>query len=88
MSKPPPPIFVQRETYRSRRLMDAARLLPVLGACLFAVPLLWPEEGGGTISTSRAMVYIFGVWALLIVATALLSRRLGRGGGEGGSGTE
>jgi hypothetical protein len=88
MRKPTPPLFVQRETYRSRRLMDAARLLPVLGACLFAVPLLWPDEGGGAISTSRAMIYIFGVWALLIVATALLSRRLGRDGSDGGSGAE
>ncbi|MFP4328125.1 MAG: hypothetical protein ACLFQL_08955 [Paracoccaceae bacterium] len=86
--RPSSPIFVQRQTYRSRRLMDAARLLPLLGACLFAVPLLWPDEDGGAIRTSRAMIYIFGVWTLLIVATALLSRRLGRDGDDGGSGAE
>ena len=34
---------VARKTYRRRRLMDVARLLPVLGALLFAVPLMWPD---------------------------------------------
>ncbi|WP_371039154.1 MULTISPECIES: hypothetical protein [unclassified Rhodosalinus] len=71
-----PPVFLQRELYRARRLADAARLLPILGACLFALPLLWRGEGG-EVSTSRAMLYLFAVWALLILAAALLSRRLG-----------
>ena len=66
-----PSVFLERQTYRRRRLMDAARLLPVLGALLFAVPLLWPaaNDAGGAapVPTSRAIRYIFVVWALLIL---------------------
>jgi len=66
-----PSVFLERQTYRRRRLMDAARLLPVLGALMFAVPLLWPgaDDPGGAapVPTSRAIRYIFGVWALLIL---------------------
>ena len=76
MTERSPPVFLQREFYRARRRADAARLLPILGACLFALPLLWRGEGG-EVSTSRAMLYLFGVWALLIIAAGLLSRRLG-----------
>ena len=68
-----PPVFLERQSYRRRRLMDAARLLPVLGALLFAVPLLWTGAdsagSGDPTPTSRAILYIFTAWALLILAT-------------------
>jgi hypothetical protein len=70
------PLFVARQTYRRRRLMDAARLLPLLGLLLWAVPLLWrnaPEDG---VASSGALIYIFGVWCALVLAAALLSARL------------
>ena len=35
-------MFLERRSYRQRRMMDALRLLPVLGLCLCMVPLLWP----------------------------------------------
>ncbi|MFT6673850.1 MAG: hypothetical protein ACJAVM_000021 [Sulfitobacter sp.] len=35
-------IFLERRSYRMRRMMDAVRLLPLLGLCLWMVPLLWP----------------------------------------------
>lgn len=54
-------------------MTDAARLLPVFGVLLFAVPLLWPTaDTTGTaepMATSRAILYIFSAWALLILAT-------------------
>lgn len=67
--------------------MDAARLLPFLGAMLFAVPLLWsvpdptgaqPDDG---VRMSEAILYIFGTWSVLIVTIALfgLSTRLWTG---------
>jgi hypothetical protein len=79
-----PAIFLERQSYRRRRLMDAARLLPLFGALLLAVPLLWPvtEPGGdpvtGAVPMSDAMVYIFSAWLVLIVTIALfgLSTRL------------
>ncbi len=71
------PIFVERQAYRRRRLLDAARALPVLGVMLWMIPLLWglPEEG---IGAARALIYIFFVWAGLICITAGLTTALGR----------
>ncbi len=71
-----PPIFLERQSYRRRRLLDAARLLPIMGAALFAVPLLWPRAGGGAdgVPTSSAILYIFSVWAGLIVVNAAFGR--------------
>jgi hypothetical protein len=73
-------LFLERRSYRQRRLMDALRLLPVLGAFLWAVPLLWSDAaaGGEGVATSRAMLYIFGVWALLALLAWALSSRLDR----------
>lgn len=61
--------------------MDAVRLLPFLGLMLWMVPLLWPvpdatpEPTEPTIAMSVALRYLFGVWALLILATWALWRR-------------
>ncbi|GAA6177894.1 hypothetical protein [Sulfitobacter pacificus] len=71
------PVFLERQTYRMRRLMDAVRLLPLLGVALWMVPLMWPlpdAEGGG-IAMSTALRYLFGVWLLLVVMRALLWRK-------------
>ena len=99
---PPPPVFLERQSYRRRRLMDAARLLPLLGALLFAVPLLWPApkgavvaeagtmaDGPGAVTMSEAMVYVFGVWAVLIALCALFgigARYWGQNDGPPGPG--
>lgn len=68
--------FVERRTYRRRRLMDIARLLPLMGALLFAVPLMWPNpdpypapDTHGGMATSAAITYIFVVWGGLIAAS-------------------
>ena len=75
--KTSPAVFLERQSYRRRRLMDAARLLPLLGALLFAVPLLWPgpqiavvDDGTGLVAMSDAITYVFAVWAALIGASA------------------
>jgi len=73
----PPPVFLERQSYRRRRLTDAARLMPLLGAFLFAIPLLWPgpdDTAAGDMPTSRAILYIFAVWAGLIVFSAWFGR--------------
>ncbi|MEX0349127.1 MAG: hypothetical protein AB3N15_06840 [Paracoccaceae bacterium] len=68
-----PPVFLEKQSYRRRRLRDAARLLPIFGALLFAIPLLWPEGQGAVdpVPMSAAMTYIFGIWVLLIVIGGL-----------------
>lgn len=74
MRQPNQPVFLERSTYRRRRMMDAARLLPVIGALLFLVPLLW--QSGEESTTARGFTYVFVIWAVLIVAAGWLSRRL------------
>jgi hypothetical protein len=71
MREPVEPLFLARRTYRRRRLMDAAHLLPWLGAFLFGLPLLWSDPG-----TAAGLLYLFGAWVLLIVLAFALSRRL------------
>ncbi|WP_170473415.1 hypothetical protein [Ruegeria arenilitoris] len=76
-----PSLFLERQSYRRRRLMDAARLLPFLGAALLAVPLLWPDESDGTgaVPLSAAIFYIFACWAVLILINVVFgfaARRL------------
>lgn len=80
-----PGLFLARDTYRQRRLRDAARMLPVLGAVVWLMPLMWrrdPEEVGGTAS---AVVFLFMGWALLIVLAALIARRLTPDAAAGGN---
>lgn len=67
------PIFLERASYRQRRLRDAARLLPFLGLVLWAIPLLWSGETGEAPSSASAVVYIFGIWVLLIALTAAVA---------------
>jgi len=69
-------IFLERQRYRQRRLVDGLRLVPVLGAWLFMLPLLWPvavADAASAKSMSSALVYVFWVWVILIVVAAGLS---------------
>ncbi|SER00313.1 hypothetical protein [Thalassovita taeanensis] len=80
MSKKRPTLFLERRSYRLRRVMDAARMLPVIGAMLWGVPLLWAAPGGDHgVSTSRAMLYVFGVWIVLSAVALFLSLWLNEG---------
>jgi len=74
--RPQQPMYLARETYRKRRLMDAARLLPVVGAFLFAIPVLWAEPENPASETAREAIFVFLVWAGLIAGAFFLSRRL------------
>jgi len=78
---PDGPLFLERQSYRQRRLMDAVRLLPVLGLMLWMVPLAWPlAQSGGEgaqdpVPMSVALKYLFGVWGALVLTSWLLWRR-------------
>lgn len=74
MRRQPGPVFLAQHGYRRRRLADAARILPALGAVLFMVPLL----GGMGHSTSGGGLWLFSCWVGLIGCAAGLSRALGR----------
>ena len=70
------PLFLERRSYRRRRVMDAVRLLPLLGFVLWMVPLMWalPEQGSEPLPMSQALRYVFGIWILMVVLGVLLWR--------------
>jgi hypothetical protein len=72
--KPGRTTFLERRVYRRRRLIDAIKLLPVLGACLFLLPALILGDGSG--STALRLVYFFFMWIVLIALCAVLVRAL------------
>lgn len=66
----------ERETraqIRRRRVLDLLRFLPVIGLWAWMLPSLWSAQGG--LPTSSALLYIFGVWAALVLASAVLLRK-------------
>lgn len=71
-------VYLERRRYRTRRIIEALEVLPVLGIVLFGVPLLWSEG----VKTSDAMIYFFSVWLALVFAAVWLARRLGAGAVE------
>lgn len=60
-----------------RRAVDFARVLPFAGVFLFLLPAFW--GGTGAVKLAWAGVYVFVVWAMLIGASALISRLIVRG---------
>lgn len=62
-----------------RRLADLAILLPVGAVVLFVPPYVGLLDGAATLFGVPALhLYIFGAWAIGIVLTALVARRLNR----------
>jgi len=76
MKAPRPPKFLARHSYRRRRMIDAARLLPVLGLFLVLMPILWRPAATPEPDTTRGGIYLFAVWLLLIAAAFVLARLL------------
>jgi hypothetical protein len=68
--------FLDRGSYRQRRFRDAACWLPILAAVLMLLPLMWPRETADQSLTSSGIIYLFGLWVLLVVLAYLLSRVL------------
>ena len=70
------PIFLERRGYRLRRLMDAVRLLPLFGLALWMLPLGWSNAAHPEtqMPLSVALRYLFGVWAILVLAGFSLNR--------------
>lgn len=81
------PLFLERSSYRRRRLADAARMLPVLALVLILLPVWWVPEA---VSLTDGALWLFGLWAALILLTAALHLALsdarhppGAGGQDG-----
>ena len=70
-------LFLERRGYRQRRIIDAARILPIVGLLLWLVPLVWPQaQDADAISTSRATLYVFAIWIALIGVGGFLAWRM------------
>ena len=91
MARDPRPVFLERRNYRRRRMMDALRLVAILGALLWLIPIIWPTGRDGVtepMPMSAALYYVFGVWLLLIgLAAALASILRGPRGSKNDAGT-
>ncbi|WP_347310255.1 hypothetical protein [Defluviimonas sp. SAOS-178_SWC] len=71
-----PPKFLAHRSYRRRRMIDAARLLPLLGLFLILLPILWRPAATPEPDTAPGGVYLFAVWLFLIAVAFVLARRL------------
>lgn len=67
-------VFLERQSYRRRRLIDLVRVLPLVGMFLWALPLFWGGDTPNEISTSAAMIYVFAVWFVLSICAAILAQ--------------
>lgn len=77
MKEPRPTVFLERDLYRRRRVIDAAKLLPILGVALFLLPVLTlDQDQAAQTSTSMRLIYFFSVWLALIGVAFVLSRWL------------
>lgn len=67
-------LFLARQPYRRRRVIDASRLLPIFGLFLFLIPLLWDDVGSGTEAhLAEKTLYIFAIWFVLVGVAAVLA---------------
>jgi hypothetical protein len=80
-------IFLEKASYRKRRLRDAAKLVPFLGIVLLAIPLAWSSNAPDDRIGSSGLLYVFGAWVLLIVLAAVLSVWMRSGHGADGQDT-
>ena len=80
-------VFLERDIYRRRRLVDAAKWLPLAGLLLFVAPALLlgtpsvipsgdGSEGAEGASTAMRLVYFIFAWVCLIGICAVISRGL------------
>ena len=70
--------FLARDSYRLRRLMDAARFLPVFGLLLLLLPLMRGAPDDEMPAVAGEAVFLFLLWAGLVGAAFLLSLGLRR----------
>jgi hypothetical protein len=66
-----------RRVQRARKRRDAAALITLAGVLFFATPLISALTlGPDTAAIPSAVLYIFGVWGVLIVLGGLSARAL------------
>jgi len=71
-------LFLERQTYRRRRIGDLIKLLPVFGVVLFAIPVFWGSADAPA-KTSLTGLYVFATWAALVGILMVLTYLRGSG---------
>ena len=71
-----PPIFLERDRYRTRRLVDGLRVLPIMAAILWVFPAIWTHDAENPPNIAQGAIYFFCTWAIMIGVSFLLVRRL------------
>ena len=71
------PTYLPRKSHRARRLVDAVKLMPYLAVLLWMLPMFWKGKDAN-LPVSRIILYIFGVWAFLIVTQIVVNFFLNR----------
>ncbi len=70
------PDLAQR-AYRRKKIKDAAFILPLLGAFLLVSPVITVFSTDGSLfGLPLPIVYIFGVWLLLVLAARRMAHLL------------
>ncbi|MFB2594998.1 hypothetical protein ACEYYB_09110 [Paracoccus sp. p4-l81] len=69
--------FLARRAYRLRRMMDAARLVPVLGALAVILPVFHAgHHPQHPMWFGRGLALMLGVWLVMVLAAAVIGRVL------------
>ncbi|NOX74134.1 MAG: hypothetical protein GXP03_11135 [Alphaproteobacteria bacterium] len=72
-----PAQFLDLKSYRQKRMLDAAKLLPLAGALVFLFPLVYLfVSPHGPISPGITAIYFFVIWLVLILLTRFLAPRM------------
>lgn len=67
----------EKKSRQKRKKVEVALILPIIGVIMLLTPLLkvFTQTNGDTPLTNTVM-YIFGIWAALIIAAFILARML------------
>ena len=82
MKRPRAPLFLKRQSYRRRRLRDAARMLPIVGIFFFLLPILWSPGETLRKDTAPDGVFLFAIWLGLVAVAAALAPGLAAEGDD------
>ncbi len=69
----PKPIYLERRSYRLRRLSEGLLFLQFLTFALWILPFLWQSSDTRGLNT---ILWIFGVWMIAIVVSLVINRIL------------